>query len=231
MLDKLAGQSGLWIIFCIVAWVIFNSRFYVQWLASERKKRSVIPIAFWYQTAIGSFMLLLWAWHTTSALGAVSQCFTLVPCGRNLIHIWRERGVLSRRLHHATHIAVAIVVVLGIFVVYAASMSEINDHQDSSAAEVKWAVLWLAIGLIGQALFALRVFIQWAITEMRRKSIVPSSFWYISVVATVLQAIAFAARGGGDWVYALGMISNLFVYLRNIWFLHRGGNEAAIKAE
>ena len=78
--------------------VIFFSRFYVQWIYSEIKKRSAMPVAFWYMSTAGSLMLFAFAVLSSSPLGALGHCFNLVVYARNLIHIWREKGRLSRRL-------------------------------------------------------------------------------------------------------------------------------------
>lgn len=42
-------------------------------------------------------------------------------------------------------------------------------------------VLWLSIGLIGQALFSARFFVQWLTSEREKKSVFPIAFWYFSI--------------------------------------------------
>ena len=89
MLEQL-GEAGPGLaIYGAVAWAVFYTRFYIQWIASEIKGRSVVPAVFWYQSAIGSVLLLGWAFMTVSFLGAIGQCMNLLPYSRNLVHIWR----------------------------------------------------------------------------------------------------------------------------------------------
>lgn len=50
-----------WVIFGFFAQFIFFLRFVVQWIVSEKEKRSVIPIAFWYLSIGGSLMILIYS--------------------------------------------------------------------------------------------------------------------------------------------------------------------------
>jgi lipid-A-disaccharide synthase-like uncharacterized protein len=54
-------QDRFWLIFGLCGQAIFASRFIVQWIASERKKRSVIPLSFWWLSIAGSVTLLTYA--------------------------------------------------------------------------------------------------------------------------------------------------------------------------
>ena len=79
--------------------------------------------------------------------------------------------------------------------------------------------LWLTIGLLGQALFSARFLVQWIASERRRRSVVPRAFWYFSVGGGLtLLAYAIYRR---DPVFIIGQSAGLFVYARNLWFIHR----------
>lgn len=79
--------------------------------------------------------------------------------------------------------------------------------------------IWLAIGLLGQALFSARFLVQWVASERRRQSVVPRAFWYFSVGGGLtLLAYAIYRR---DPVFIIGQSAGLFVYARNLWFIHR----------
>ena len=79
--------------------------------------------------------------------------------------------------------------------------------------------VWLAIGFIGQALFFGRFFVQWLASERRRQSVVPRSFWYLSLAGgAVLLAYAIHRR---DPVFILGQATGFLIYTRNLWFIHR----------
>jgi lipid-A-disaccharide synthase-like uncharacterized protein len=84
--------------------------------------------------------------------------------------------------------------------------------------------VWLAIGLLGQAMFSARFLVQWIATERRRQSVVPRQFWYFSVGGGLtLLAYAIYRR---DPVFILGQSAGLFVYARNLYFIHRPPRQA-----
>lgn len=84
--------------------------------------------------------------------------------------------------------------------------------------------VWLAVGLLGQALFSARFLVQWIATERRRRSVVPREFWYLSV-AGGLTLLAYAIHRL-DPVFILGQGAGLFVYARNLYFIHRRDRRA-----
>ena len=213
MFDDATGYA--WAFFGAAAWGVFYTRFYLQWMVSEAKGRSVVPPLFWYQSTMGSLMLLVWAWHVQSPLGALSHSVNLVPYSRNLIHIWRSRGRLPRWLDFFTHLFVILVVTSAAVVVVITWGRACREEEAAG-----W--LWLAVGVVGQGLFAARVLVQWIATERQRRSVVPAAFWYISMAAAVMQFVTFAMRGGGEWLYAVGMAATTLIYARNLWFVHTG---------
>ena len=88
--DAARGDLALiWQAIGIAGGLIFYGRFYVQWIASERAGKSVMPIVFWYMSSVGSVLLMMFAFVSQSPVGALGQSFNLVVYSRNLIHIWR----------------------------------------------------------------------------------------------------------------------------------------------
>lgn len=70
--------------------VFFSMRFLVQWIASERKKESVVPICFWYFSVAGGLALLTYAALRQDPVFIVGQAAGLFVYGRNLYLIWRK---------------------------------------------------------------------------------------------------------------------------------------------
>ena len=88
--------------------------------------------------------------------------------------------------------------------------------------------VWIVIGFIGQALFFGRFFVQWIASERRKQSVIPRSFWYLSLGGgTVLLAYAIHRR---DPVFILGQATGFLIYTRNLWFIHRPQNPQAPQA-
>lgn len=209
-----------WAAFGVPGWILFYTRFYVQWIASEIQRKSVMPTAFWYMSGVGAVLLFVYAIYTRSPLGALSFCFNLVVYTRNLVHIWRDRGTLSRTLNYAVHGLVA-AMTIGAVLLVAYTWYHTWQASSASVEEARKTWLWLAVGVAGQGLFAGRFMVQLIATERRRKSVVPPSFWYMSIIAAALMAASFVASGGTDWLYALGMFVTMPIYARNIWFIRR----------
>jgi lipid-A-disaccharide synthase-like uncharacterized protein len=81
------------------------------------------------------------------------------------------------------------------------------------------AKVWLVVGLLGQLLFTSRFLVQWIASERRRQSIVPTSFWWLSLGgATLLLAYAIYRR---DPVFILGQTFGFLVYTRNLLLIGR----------
>lgn len=79
--------------------------------------------------------------------------------------------------------------------------------------------LWIAIGFLGQALFFGRFFVQWIASERSKKSVIPRSFWYLSLAGgSVLLVYAIHQR---DPVFIVGQATGFFIYSRNLWFIHK----------
>lgn len=218
----------LWIAFSILAGVIFYSRFYLQWIVSEIKRESIVPPFFWYQSIVGSLMLMVWSIYDQSPLGALSQSLNVVPYSRNVVHIWREKGRLTKTWNLVLNLGPLVVAAFACVVVALIWWREFDRTQAMASDEAQRTWLWLAVGVTGQALFGVRFFVQWAVSERHKKSIVPLSFWYISVLATVLTLPTYFQRQ--EWVFLLGQISNLLIYVRNVWLIRRKGEHAAVIA-
>jgi lipid-A-disaccharide synthase-like uncharacterized protein len=71
---------------------IFFSRFFVQWWASERSRRVVIPPLFWWLSLGGSFCLFTYGLHQRDSVFIFAYAFTWIPYVRNLVLNHRTRS-------------------------------------------------------------------------------------------------------------------------------------------
>jgi lipid-A-disaccharide synthase-like uncharacterized protein len=71
--------------------IVFGTRFLVQWICSEIKKESHIPIAFWYLSLVGGLMLLSYAIMRKDPVFILGQSTGILVYSRNLILIYRKR--------------------------------------------------------------------------------------------------------------------------------------------
>jgi lipid-A-disaccharide synthase-like uncharacterized protein len=86
---------------------------------------------------------------------------------------------------------------------------------------------WLGVGFLAQLMFSMRFIVQWIASERARRSIVPETFWYFSMVGgAMLFAYAIYRL---DPVFMLSQGMGLLIYARNIYFI-RSHNRAAARA-
>lgn len=80
----------VWVIVGFLGQAMFSLRFLIQWLASERAQKSVIPVAFWYFSILGSLILLIYAIHRKDPVFIVGQSVGSFIYFRNLVLIKRS---------------------------------------------------------------------------------------------------------------------------------------------
>ncbi|MFJ3487541.1 lipid-A-disaccharide synthase N-terminal domain-containing protein [Pseudomonas sp. NPDC090202] len=80
---KLDNET-LWLVLGFAGQAVFTGRFVLQWLYSEYKKRSVIPVGFWYLSMLGSALLLIYAIYRQDPVFIAGQSFGLLVYLRNL---------------------------------------------------------------------------------------------------------------------------------------------------
>jgi len=81
----------LWLALGFLGQAMFSGRFLVQWIASERLRRSIVPTAFWWFSIAGGVLLLSYALHRRDPVFILGQCAGLVVYTRNLMLIRRGR--------------------------------------------------------------------------------------------------------------------------------------------
>ncbi len=87
---------------------------------------------------------------------------------------------------------------------------------------------WLGIGFLAQLMFSMRFIVQWIASERARRSIVPETFWYFSLVGgAMLFAYAIYRL---DPVFMLGQGMGLVIYSRNIYFIRSHRKSEALAA-
>ena len=190
----------------------FAARMIVQWIASERARRSIMPSVFWKLSLVGSVLLLIYAgWKSDLGfvLGAAITCFIYA---RNL---WLGampggRGFGASTL--TTLVAAAVVVTGAVVWVW------YRGH-------VEQPLVWLLLGLCGQVLWQSRFLLQWLQSERAGAPVVPRSFWLLSLAGSGLL-LAYAIHAW-DLVFILAYCYGPPIYLRNLWLMKPGRSLSA----
>lgn len=89
-----------WVLFGFAAQSLFAGRFIWQWLVSEKKKRSTIPLGFWVLSLAGGIMLFIYACRQQDPVFIAGQGLGVIIYIRNLMLISRRRSAI--RLRHPT---------------------------------------------------------------------------------------------------------------------------------
>ncbi|MDQ7032841.1 MAG: lipid-A-disaccharide synthase N-terminal domain-containing protein [Desulfonauticus sp.] len=93
-------EEKIWLIIGFIAQGLFSARFLVQWIASERAKKSVMPIYFWYFSLGGGILLLAYSIYRRDPVFILGQASGLFIYSRNLYLIYREKKRLAlQRVH------------------------------------------------------------------------------------------------------------------------------------
>ena len=82
----------VWLGFGLLGQAFFSARFLVQWIASERAGRSIIPTAFWNFSIAGGVLLFAYSLYRRDPVFIAGQGLGLFIYVRNLYFVMRERG-------------------------------------------------------------------------------------------------------------------------------------------
>lgn len=85
-----------WVVFGLIGQTLFGMRFVLQWIYSERAKRSVIPVSFWYFSIGGSIILFIYAIYQKDPVFIIGQAFGMFVYSRNLaLDARHKNGAIS----------------------------------------------------------------------------------------------------------------------------------------
>jgi lipid-A-disaccharide synthase-like uncharacterized protein len=89
--DVFIERFDFWLLFGVVAQLLFTARMLVQWWASERAGRSVVPMTFWVLSLVGGLMTLAYGIQRREAVIIMGQVLAVVIYVRNMMLIVRNR--------------------------------------------------------------------------------------------------------------------------------------------
>ena len=93
-------MNTFWLVLGFCAQAMFAARFWVQWIASEKAGKSIVPLLFWYLSIFGSLLLLVYSIYRKDPVFILGQATGIFIYTRNLYLIknsqftnrWRERS-------------------------------------------------------------------------------------------------------------------------------------------
>jgi lipid-A-disaccharide synthase-like uncharacterized protein len=96
--DVFIGKFDFWLAFGLVAQLMFAARFLVQWIASERAGKSVVPMAFWFFSIGGGLLTLLYGIVKREPIIIIGQLLSNIIYVRNIMLIWKNKASGSQTL-------------------------------------------------------------------------------------------------------------------------------------
>ena len=194
----------------VAGWVgdaCFFSRFLIQWIASERARRSVSPRVFWRISVVGCALLAVYTLARGEYVLLAGSLINGVIAARNL-----QLGGEPRRLRRGP---TALLGISAIALTVAAGIAMPGEEGPP--------LRWLLVVMVGQALWSSRFVVQWWASERRGESHFPIEFWWISLIGNgLLLSYALHRR---DPILVAGVAIGPFVQVRNLILSYRARRE------
>lgn len=95
MFDNLTAYNIIWLCIGFAGQALFSMRFLIQWITSEKHKKSVIPVSFWYFGIVGSITLCIYAIHKKDPVFILGQSTGVFIYMRNLYFIRKEKQAMA----------------------------------------------------------------------------------------------------------------------------------------
>ncbi|MBR1136042.1 MAG: lipid-A-disaccharide synthase N-terminal domain-containing protein [Bradyrhizobium sp.] len=96
--DIFIAKFDFWLVFGLAAQLAFAARFLVQWIASERAGKSVVPLAFWFFSIGGGLMTLIYGLVKREPVIIFGQLLSNIIYVRNVMLIFKSRQRESQTL-------------------------------------------------------------------------------------------------------------------------------------
>ncbi len=188
-----------------LAQAFFSARILFQWFLSEREKRVVSPTIYWVLSIFGSYLLFIYGWLREDFAIILGQLISYY------IYIWNLnlKGVW-KKLHGIFKVILLCTPLLAFFMVFRNLPHFVYEFFLDDDIP-----LWIIVfGSLGQIIFTLRFVYQWYYSFKRKKSILPSGFWIISLIGSgIIISYAFYRW---DPVLLLGQSVGFIAYSRNL---------------
>ena len=87
-----------WVLFGFFGQFVFAMRFIIQWIVSEKKKESIVPLSFWYLSICGGVILLIYAIYKKDPVFMLGQATGLIVYARNLMLITKKKNLSQKKM-------------------------------------------------------------------------------------------------------------------------------------
>ena len=191
------------------AQMLFSLRIIVQWLSSEKAGRVTTPLAFWFLSLGGAFLMVVYGElrHDIVITAGQTVLFCIYCRNLTLSGYWTATPFVVRLLP---------IIPLGLFFWPTVISNLVHANFSPDAAIPRWL---LELGTCGQLAMFSRFILQWLRSERMQRSILPGVFWWTSTLGAVLLLVYAIFRR--DIVLIIGQVFGITVYLRNLVMIMR----------
>ncbi|PSL03515.1 lipid-A-disaccharide synthase N-terminal domain-containing protein [Cecembia rubra] len=189
----------------LIAQALFAARFIVQLLQSEKANRVVSPSVFWQLSLFASLLLILYGFFRSDIVIVGGQLVGYLIYIRNL-QLKGEWNKLPMALRYFAYLLP--------FSLFAFLVFGLDYNWERLLENPEIESMLLTWGTLGQLIFTSRFVVQWIHSEKIKDSVFPTSFWYISIVGSLIIAVYAIFRK--DAVLFIGQSFGLVVYFRNL---------------
>lgn len=183
--------------------LLFSGRVLLQWWASERAGKTVVPVSFWWISVFATLVHFVYACHIREIPFMIMLMVTIVPYIRNLsIHYSPDRPPLP--MIPMLVVSIVLTLIPTFFFGY-----KNRDHLDA----------WIVLGLLGTFIYSSRFFVSWIESERNRQATLSLKFWWISLVGSILLLAYALIRS--NLVFILAFLFNGIPFIRNIMLIHK----------
>ena len=99
---------------------------------------------------------------------------------------------------------------------------------DSFLADLAKEPMWTLVGFVGQGTFGARFILQWIVSEYKKKSHVPTAFWFISLAGSLIL-LTYSIHIKNP-IFMFGFSLNTLIYLRNIHLIYKHSKRGVVTA-
>lgn len=209
----------------LLSGVAFTMRFLLQWIGSEKAKKSIVTGLFWKISLFGNVTLLLHAFIQLQ----FHICFIQV-C--NAVISWRNLNLMRTKEYRWSFSSVLMLLsgsLIAVTGTFALQMHLLNDPFTSwlrtpigfwrplIQGNTSW--LWHGIGIAGLLLFNSRFWVQWWGAEKNGKSYLGPAFWWMSLIGAIFCTAYFIKIA--DWINLMGPIFGIVPTIRNLMIIRK----------
>jgi len=191
---------------------LFSARLLIQWIKTEQAQKIQSPTVFWILSLVASFLLVIYGLLRQDIVIVGGQIVSYYIYIRNL------QLKQSWRLIHPglRHLFISLPFFVLAYLFYYNQVDVVLNNQDISRNLLMW-------GTMGQAVFTLRFVCQWYASEKLKESVLPLSFWFISLLGSIM-IISYAIIRGYEAII-IGQAFGMIIYARNLFIGIKNGKK------